>query len=107
MRIQTVKLVALLLAATASLAQAQNPNQGSYMETDLTIAGWNPNVNATTAVLKVDKSGASSVYKGLALGQVSGTGSVIYAADLHNGNVDVFDTAFNPVDLGRSAFEFR
>ena len=72
---------------------------------DGTISGWNPMVNAATAVLKVSSS-TGAVYKGLAMGHIAGppAGNVLYAADFHNGNVDVFDTAFNPVTLGPSAF---
>src|SRR2546423_647286 len=34
---------------------------------DGTISGWNPQANATNAILKVDNSASGAVYKGLAL----------------------------------------
>jgi uncharacterized protein (TIGR03118 family) len=40
-----------------------------------------------------------AVYKGLALGTVNGA-TFLYATDLHNNKIDVFDTACNkPVDM--------
>ena len=67
-----------------------------------TIAGWNPAVNATMAVTKVDHSG-QAVYKGLTLGQI-GAANYLYAANFFSGRVDVFDKDFKPVDLGANAF---
>lgn len=58
------------------------------------IAGWNRDVDAANAVLKVDNPAAN--YKGLAIG-VSTLGPVIYAANFKGGTVDVFDTSFQPV----------
>src|SRR5689334_3991741 len=57
---------------------------------DGTIAGWNPALSQTRAVIAVDQSGIGSVYKLLALGTNS-QGTFIYATDFHNGAVDVFD----------------
>jgi uncharacterized protein (TIGR03118 family) len=57
-----------------------------------TIRGWSPTVNATTAVVGVDRSSAKAIYKGLAVAS-----DRLYATDFHNGRVDVFDSAFKPV----------
>jgi uncharacterized protein (TIGR03118 family) len=57
-----------------------------------TIVGWSPAVNATTAIAGVDRSSAGAVYKGLAT-----VGDRLFAADFHNGRVDVFDASFKPV----------
>ncbi|HWW03514.1 MAG TPA: TIGR03118 family protein [Candidatus Acidoferrum sp.] len=62
---------------------------------DGTIVGWN---TGTNAVLKVDNSASGTVYKGLAMGTNS-TGTFIYAADFHNGKVDVFDTNYSAATL--------
>ena len=67
-----------------------------------TIAGWAMD-SGTTAVTAYDdgvKNGTNhAVYKGLALGTVNGA-SFLYATDLHNSKVDVFDTNFNlPADM--------
>jgi uncharacterized protein (TIGR03118 family) len=60
---------------------------------DGTIAGWNPSLSQTRAVIASDQSGNGSVYKGLATGTAGGA-AYIYATNFHNGTVDVFDTNF-------------
>jgi uncharacterized protein (TIGR03118 family) len=61
-----------------------------------TIAAW-ANGSGATAVTAYDDGVANganhAVYKGLALGTVNGT-TFLYATDLHNNKVDVFDTNF-------------
>jgi uncharacterized protein (TIGR03118 family) len=61
-----------------------------------TIAAWAKDSGAT-AVTAYDDGTVNgtnhAVYKGLALGTVSGA-SYLYATDLHNNKVDVFDTNF-------------
>lgn len=64
-----------------------------------TILGWSPTVNGTVAVAAVDRSTAGSVYKGLTT-----SADRLYAADFHNGRVDVFDRTFAPVALAPNAF---
>jgi uncharacterized protein (TIGR03118 family) len=63
---------------------------------DGTISAWNPNVDATHAVIAVDNSPNSAVYKGLAFGSNAG-GNHIYAANFRGSTVDVFDSSFQPV----------
>ena len=60
------------------------------------ILGWNPTVSSTNAVVAVDRSNAGAIYKGLAIAS-TGTAAFLYAADFHNGRVDVFDGSFNLV----------
>jgi uncharacterized protein (TIGR03118 family) len=67
-----------------------------------TIAAW-ANDSGATAVTVYDDgvvNGADhAVYKGLALGTVNGS-AFLYATDLHNNKVDVFDTNFaKPADM--------
>jgi len=58
------------------------------------IRGWHPSQGTQTVVL-ADRSAQGAIYKGLA---ISPTGDRFYAADFHNGHVDVFDsTTFNLV----------
>jgi uncharacterized protein (TIGR03118 family) len=61
-----------------------------------TIAAW-ANGSGATAVTAYDDGVANganhAVYKGLALGSVNGA-TFLYATDLHNNKVDVFDTNF-------------
>jgi uncharacterized protein (TIGR03118 family) len=61
-----------------------------------TVSGWSPAVNQTNAVLIVDGAAQSKVYKGLAIATQGGAPQ-LYAADFHNGAVDVFDATFTPV----------
>ena len=68
---------------------------------DGTISGWNPNVNATNAILAVDNSKVTigkftgAVYKGLATGQ-SNNQNFIYATDFRFGRVEQFKADFSP-----------
>ena len=67
-----------------------------------TIAGWamDSGVTAVTAYDDGIANGANhAVYKGLALATVNGA-TFLYATDLHNNKVDVFDTNFaKPADM--------
>ena len=63
-----------------------------------TIAGWAPNVNLTNAITVFDGAAAGKIYKGLAIGSAAGADR-LYAADFHNGTVDVFDANFAPVTV--------
>jgi len=71
---------------------------------DGTIAGWNPNVDNTHAVIAVDNSTATDAagdvganYKGLALVSTP-SGKFLYATSFRFGRVDVFDNHFNLVN---------
>jgi uncharacterized protein (TIGR03118 family) len=62
-----------------------------------TLAAWAQDSGATAVTAYDDgiaNGAAHAVYKGLALGSVSGA-SYLYATDLHNNKVDVFDTGFS------------
>lgn len=77
---------------------ASGPAVFLFATEDGTIAGWNPQVDQTNAVLAVDNSEAGAIYKGLAQGQ-SSIGNVLYATNFHAGTIDVFDATFTPVSL--------
>ena len=69
------------------------------------ISGWNYDVDSANAVTMVDnarKTGA--VYKGLAIVDVGGASPMLYAADFHNGRIDVFDKDFHAVALSSGKF---
>ena len=79
---------------------------------DGTISAWNGGNNA---VIEVDNSGnnftetdpakqTGAVYKGLAEASSNGK-TFIYATNFRSGNVDVFGSDFQPVDLGPNAFK--
>lgn len=63
---------------------------------DGTISGWNPKVNGTNAILKVDNSPAGAVYKGLAISSTN-AGNFIYATNFSAGVVEEYDKNFQPV----------
>jgi len=59
-----------------------------------TIAGWAGGAAAVTAYDDSVANGTNhAVYKGLAIGSFSGA-NYLYATDLHNNKIDVFDTNF-------------
>src|SRR5262245_36828324 len=70
---------------------------------DGTIAGWNPALSQTRAVIAADQSGNGAVYKLLAMG-TNAQGTFLFATDFHNGTVDIFDSGFNLVHFGPNAF---
>jgi uncharacterized protein (TIGR03118 family) len=78
------------------------PSQFLFATEDGTISGWNPSVDPTSAIIKVDRSGVSqggftgAVYKGLALAR-SGTASFLFATNFRFGTVEKFDAQFNLV----------
>jgi uncharacterized protein (TIGR03118 family) len=61
-----------------------------------TISAWNPAVVAGQSVVAVNNSASHAVYTGLA---IAGTGAnaMLYAANVHSGQVDVFNSAFQQV----------
>jgi uncharacterized protein (TIGR03118 family) len=69
---------------------------------DGTISGWSPGVDLTNAILAVDNSASGAVYKGLALGTDSAGDNLLYAANFHDGTIDVFDKNFTPTQLSGS-----
>ncbi len=75
---------------------------------DGTIQAWSQTVaDPTTAVIVVDNSGKKkkgAVYKGLALAMSGASAPQIYATNFRTRTVDVFDTTFTPVSLGKKAF---
>jgi uncharacterized protein (TIGR03118 family) len=62
---------------------------------DGVISGWSPAVSGNHAVIAVNVPASNAVYKGLALAQ-SGGQDYLYAADFHNGRIDVFNSSFAP-----------
>jgi len=67
------------------------------------IAGWAPNVNPTKAIRAVNNSATGANYKGLAL-SAGGNGQLLYATDFFHARIDVFNSAFQPVQLAPGAF---
>jgi len=65
-----------------------------FVTEDGTISGWQ---SGNAAVLRADNSAQGAIYKGVAIAKAHGK-TRLYAADFHNGKVDVFDSAYGPVN---------
>lgn len=78
-----------------------------FVTEDGTVSGWNPGVNAGSAMIKVNTKEAS-VFKGVALVNVNAGSSYstnfLYVADFRKGHVNVYDGNFHSVWLGGDAF---
>jgi uncharacterized protein (TIGR03118 family) len=64
---------------------------------DGTISGWSPSVDSSTAVIAVNLRSKGASFKGLAYYTDSAGHNFLFAADLHGGVVDVFDSDFTLV----------
>lgn len=71
-----------------------------FVTEDGTISGWNPGVNATKAVIKVNTKSAS-VFKGAALATIQfpfvGESTFLYVADFRKGRIQVYDSSFHHI----------
>ena len=67
------------------------------------VTGWNPGVPPPppSTQAQIGASVTDAIYKGLAIAS-TGSGTFLYAADFHRGQIDVFDSSFNPVHLSGS-----
>jgi uncharacterized protein (TIGR03118 family) len=63
---------------------------------DGTISGWAPQSNPNDAIIAVNNSASGAVYTGLAITSKS-SGNFLYAADLANNKVELYDGSFNLV----------
>jgi uncharacterized protein (TIGR03118 family) len=70
------------------------PSRFIYVTEDGTIAGWNPAVDVTHAILALDNSGLEASYKGVAIA-VAGGHAYLYVADFHNSQVSIYDGNFH------------
>ena len=90
-------------AAGFALGDAAAPSAFIFATVGGGIFGWSDAVDPTRAVQVVDASAGGASYTGLAMAD-DGDRSLLYAADFHDGLVDVYDSDFAPVDLGADAF---
>jgi uncharacterized protein (TIGR03118 family) len=80
-----------------------------FVTEDGTVQGWNPGVNATTAIIKVDNSQVpdkqnGAVYKGATIAEIDGK-EFILAANFRRRRLDVFDSNFQPMPVSKELFE--
>jgi uncharacterized protein (TIGR03118 family) len=79
-----------------------------WVTEDGTISGWNPAVNANTAVIKFPPANNptanhDAVYKGATIAEIGGK-KYILAANFRSGEIEMFDSAFQPVDVPKHMF---
>jgi uncharacterized protein (TIGR03118 family) len=79
-------------------AAGSQPAQFIFAGEGGTITGWQQNISGSTATIAYDDAAGGAVYKALALLN-NGTANHLYATDLHNAKIDVFDAAFHKVTL--------
>jgi len=81
------------------------PSLFIFATLDGTISGWTPKSNPNQAIVAVDTSTNTtpSVYTGLAITNKA-SGNLLFAADMANNKVDVYDAGFKPVSLASGAF---
>jgi uncharacterized protein (TIGR03118 family) len=77
-----------------------NPAMFIFVSLDGTISAWNPAANPTNAIQKVPGS-TKSVLTGVTIAEVNGQ-RFLYVADLEAGEIKVYDTNFNPVEVGKN-----
>ncbi|HEY9101585.1 TIGR03118 family protein [Chitinimonas sp.] len=63
-----------------------------------TLSGWSPSVNQGSAITVYDGGSAGKRYTGLALLNQGGS-NLLFAADFHNGKIDVFDSSFAQISV--------
>jgi uncharacterized protein (TIGR03118 family) len=64
-----------------------------FVTEDGTISGWNPGVDLTHAILKVNRPG-EAIYKGIAIAKTA-HGPRIFVSNFKSGHVEVFDGSWN------------
>ena len=69
------------------------PAEYVFVGEDGVISAWNIGVDPNNAILKVNNSTDGSIYKGVTMGVANGN-TFLYAADFHNGTINVFDNTF-------------
>lgn len=92
------------ITAIAGVGASQTPALFLFDGEGGTLVGWASGHTGTVAYDDVAVNGVNgAVYKGLALAN-NGSANYLYATDLHNAKVDVFDGAFDKVSLSGGAF---
>jgi uncharacterized protein (TIGR03118 family) len=95
-------------STTNFLVAPAKPATFLFATEDGTIQGWNSSVNATTAIIEVDNSqvpskGNGAVYKGATIVGIGGN-EYLLAANFRSGQIDVFDSNFEPIRLPDERF---
>jgi uncharacterized protein (TIGR03118 family) len=82
---------------------AGNGMSANFIFADLngTISAWNPSLGTDGSTASVEVTTPGAVYTGLAVNEAH---TMLYAANTSAGTIDVFNSSFDPVDLGKHAF---
>ena len=91
------------VVGTNTVTGAPAPAAFIFCTEDGTISGWNPGVNAATAVLKVNNS-PEAVYKGCTTADINGV-RYLYVTNFRTARIEVYDTNFNNVHFSEEAFD--
>jgi uncharacterized protein (TIGR03118 family) len=96
-------------SSTDFLLAPNKPALFIWVTEDGTVAGWNPGVNATQAIIKADNSkkptpAAGAVYKGVTIDVINGQ-RYLLAANFRSGHIDAFDSSFNQVRLDKHSVD--
>ncbi len=96
-------------SASAFLLAPNQPAVFIWVTEDGTVQGWNPGVNATTAIIKVDNSQVpnkenGAVYKGATIVEIDGK-EFLLAANFRSGRIDVFNSQFQPAHIFERSFD--
>jgi uncharacterized protein (TIGR03118 family) len=79
-----------------------------FVTEDGTVSGWNPKVDSTHAVTKIDQKG-KSVFKGATMATVNvpflGPQNFLYVADFRKGRVQIYDSNFHHVPNMEELFD--
>jgi uncharacterized protein (TIGR03118 family) len=78
-----------------------SPSVFLFCTEDGTIAGWNPGVDPTNAVIKVDNSKQGASYKGCTIARENAK-TRLYATNFASGRVEIYDGQFRPVTIAGS-----
>lgn len=79
-----------------SNAMASAPAQFIMAGESGTLLAWSPDIDPANALVVHDDAAGGAVYKGLAIA-TNGSANLLYAADFHNGKIDVFDGQFQKI----------
>jgi uncharacterized protein (TIGR03118 family) len=82
---------------------AGNLMSASFIFADLngTISAWNPSLGTDGSTAHIEVTTPGAVYTGLAVNEAH---TMLYAANTSAGTIDVFNSSFDPADLGKHAF---
>jgi len=70
------------------------PSKYLFASEDGIVAGWNPAIDATNALITIDESALDAVFKGITIGLTPTGFRRLYVTDFHNGRVRIYDDDF-------------